>query len=249
MYSCFPSCETGTKQPLDLERCGLFRDIENQTTDTNRCSEARGRNGQKTAFKMLRLRQRCPTCVAKAIAARVAERKVREEKEKEAERNGERGEVLRQLRMEEDEEEEEETPRVSQHQFADANFLLQTSTPGKKLIWFLEPDELVADIEDELRDGASFQKIVESMAMKAELSLKWQDQNPRRLTDPNNSLSPIAAITATTNNQHKKLPILEDDSTTPLSPMSTLLSDTASGEGSPKLLGDSEGNFGLGIYF
>ncbi|TEY86446.1 hypothetical protein BOTCAL_0008g00200 [Botryotinia calthae] len=247
MYSCFPSCETGTKQPLDLERCGIFCDIENQTINTNRCSEARGRNGQKTAFKMLRLRQRCPTCVAKAIAAKVAERKAREEREREAERNGERGEVLRQLRMEEDE--EEETPRVSQHQFADANFPLHSYTPGNKLIWFLEPDELVADIEDELRDGASFQKIVESMAMKAELSLKWQDQNPRRLTDPNNSLFSTAAITATTNNQHEKLPSLEDDSTTPLSPMATMLSDTASGEGSPKLLGDREGNFGLGIYF
>ncbi|KAF5870431.1 uncharacterized protein Bfra_009818 [Botrytis fragariae] len=247
MYSCFPSCRTGTKKPLELERCGLFREIEDQSIDTNRCSEARGRNGQKTEFKMLRLKQRCPACVTRAIAAKVAERKAREEKERQAERNGERGEVLRQLRMEEDE--EEETPRISQHQFADPNFPLHTCTPGKKLVWFLEPDELVADIEDELSDVASFQKIVESMAMKAELSLKYQDQNPHRLTNPNDSLSPMAALTATINNDQDKFPSLEDDSTTPLSPMSTLLSDTASGEGSPKLLGDTEGSFGLGIYF
>ncbi|TGO67591.1 hypothetical protein BOTNAR_0039g00280 [Botryotinia narcissicola] len=136
MYSCFPSCRTGTKQPLELERCGLFREIEDLSIETNRCSEARGRNGQKTEFKMLRLMQRCPACVTKAVAAKVAERKAREEKERDAERNGERGEVLRQLTMEEDEEEEEEeeTPRASQHQFTDANFPLYTHTPGKKLI-------------------------------------------------------------------------------------------------------------------
>ncbi|KAF7925133.1 uncharacterized protein EAE98_007221 [Botrytis deweyae] len=247
MYSCFPSCKTGTKQPLELERCGLFREIEDLPVDTNRCSEARGRNGQKTESKMLRLKQRCPACVTKAIATRVAERKAREEKERKAERNGERGEVLRQLRMEEDE--EEETPRFSQHQFTDANFALHTCNPDKKLVWFLEPDELVADMEDELRNGASFQKIVESMAMKAELSLRYQDQNPRRLTNPDDSLFPMTTITATINNNQDKLPSLEDIFTTPLSPMSTLLSDTASGEGPPKLLGDTEGNFGLGIYF
>ncbi|TGO23655.1 hypothetical protein BPAE_0125g00080 [Botrytis paeoniae] len=146
MYGCSSSCKTGTKQPLELERCGLFREIEDQSIETNRCSEARGRNGQKTEFKMLRLKQRCPACVKKAIAAKVAERKAREEKERQVERNGERGEVLRQLRMEEDE--EEETPRVSQRQFADPDFLLHTYTPGKKLVWFLKPDELLADIED-----------------------------------------------------------------------------------------------------
>ncbi|KAF7891763.1 hypothetical protein EAF00_008065 [Botryotinia globosa] len=247
MYSCFPGCKTGTKQPLELERCGLFREIEDLSIEINKCSEARGRNGQKTEFKMLRLKQRCPACVSKAIAAKVAERKAREEKEREAERKGERGEVLRQLRMEEDE--EEETPRPSQHQFTDANFPLHTYTPGKKFVLFLEPDELVADMEDELRDGASFQKTVESMAMKAELSLQYQDQNPRRLTDPNDSLLPMAAITTTINDHQDRLPSLEDNFTTPLSPMSTLLSDTASGEGSPKLLGDTKGNFGLGIYF
>ncbi|KAF7950363.1 hypothetical protein EAE96_007650 [Botrytis aclada] len=247
MYSCFPSCKTGTKQPLELERCGLFREIEDQSTDTNRCSEAKDRNGQKTEFKMLRLKQRCPACVTKAIAAKVAERKAREEKERQAERNGERGEVLRQLRMEEDE--EEETPRASPHQFADASFPLHSYSPGKKLVWFLEPDELVADMEDELRDVASFQKIVESMAEKAELSLKYQDQNPRRLTNPHDSPSSMAAITATIDNHQEKFPSFEDNHTTPLSPMSTLLSDTASGEGCPTLLSDTEGRLGLGIYF
>ncbi|KAF7919682.1 uncharacterized protein EAE97_011600 [Botrytis byssoidea] len=249
MYSCFPGCKTGTKQPLELESCGLFREIEDLSLEVNRYSEARGRNGQKTESKILRLKQRCSACVTKAVAAKVAERKAREEKEREAERNGERGEVLRQLRMEEDEEEEEETPRASQHQFTDANFPLHTYTPGKKLVWFLEPVELVADMEDELRDGASFQKIVESMAIKAQLSLQYQDQNPHRFTNPDGSLFPMAAITATIDNHQDKFPSLEDNFTTPLSPMSTLLSDTASGEGSPKLLGDTEGNFGLGIYF
>ncbi|TGO84479.1 hypothetical protein BPOR_0500g00050 [Botrytis porri] len=196
---------------------------------------------------MLRLKQRCPTCVTKAVAARVAERKAREERERQAERNGERGEVLRQLTMEEDE--EEETPRVCQQQFADANFSLHTCTPGKKLFWYVEPDELVADIEDELSYGTGLQKIVESMATKAELSPKYHDQNPRRLTDPIDSPFSTAAITTTINNHQDKFPSLEGNSTTPLSPMSTLLGDTASGEGSPKLLDDTKGTFGLGIYF
>ncbi|RAL67032.1 hypothetical protein DID88_007812 [Monilinia fructigena] len=72
-----------------------------------------------TTFQILPLRQRCPTCVRKALAERVAERKDREESEKNAERR-ERGErFVRCLRMEDDEE-KGLAPIVNQRQLAGA---------------------------------------------------------------------------------------------------------------------------------
>ncbi|KAI9650762.1 hypothetical protein NHQ30_000788 [Ciborinia camelliae] len=110
-YGCFIDCPTKTGSKIELERCGNYRDIANPSNELDRCSEKKA--GQKISFKILRVRQRCPTCVTRAVTERVAERQEREEREKYAERRGERGEVLRCLRMEEDEDEGLLTPRPS----------------------------------------------------------------------------------------------------------------------------------------
>ncbi|KAJ8063035.1 hypothetical protein OCU04_008279 [Sclerotinia nivalis] len=203
-YSCYTHCKTGTKDPMKLIRCELFRDTENLPWDNDRCSDEDGGNGERIPPQTLRLKQRCPTCVTKAVAARVAERKEREEKGRDAEGRGERGEVLRQLRLEEDED-EQLTPRVSQCHFASTNVLVCGQGSGKKVERGVKPD-LAAKMEDELKAGASSEEIVDRPA-------------------------PTPA-------------------TTPFPPMSMLLSGTLkAGEGSPKFLADSDGSFGLGIYF
>ncbi|KAF7861875.1 hypothetical protein EAF04_007757 [Stromatinia cepivora] len=201
-YGCYTHCKTGTKDPMQLIRCELFRDIEKLPWDNDRCSDEDGGNGRRISLQTLRLRQRCPTCVTKAVAERVAERKRREEKEKNAERKGERGGVLRQLRLEEDEDEGEEvTPRNNQYHFASTDIPVRGHASGEKVERGVEVD-LAAKMGDELKAGGNLEDV---------------------------------ATTPATN---------------PLSPMSMLLSDTLeAGEGSPKFLADSDGSFGLGIYF
>ncbi|CAD6446207.1 6a769432-1a59-48c0-a3df-dc3c1bc14fce-CDS [Sclerotinia trifoliorum] len=203
-YSCYPQCKTGKKDPLQLVRCELFRDTKNLPWDNDRCSDENGGNGRRISLQRLRLRHRCSSCVTKAVAARVMERNEREERERNAERRGERGDVLRQLRLEEDEE-EEVTPKVSQYQFASANFPVCGHDPGGKVNFDVEAD-LTAKMEDELKAGASSEYIAHRPASAP--------------------------------------------ATPPLSLMPMLLSDTLKmEEGPPEFLADSDGDFGLGIYF
>ncbi|APA08709.1 predicted protein [Sclerotinia sclerotiorum 1980 UF-70] len=203
-YSCYPQCKTGTNEPPQLVRCELFRDTENLPRDNDRCSDEDGGNGKKISVQRLRLRQRCSSCVTKAVAARVVERKEREEGEGGAERRGERGEVLRQLRLEEDEE-EDVTPRLSQYPFTSANFRVCGRDSGGKVNCGVEED-LIIKMEDELKAGASFESI------------------------DNRSASAPA--------------------TPPLSPIFMPLSESLElEEGHPEFLADSDGDFGLGIYY
>lgn len=111
---------------MRLAQCVLFDPERNHSVSYNdKCS---GKDGNITTFQVLPLKQRCPTCVRKALAARIAERKNREEREKNAERRGERGEVVRYLRMEDDEE-KGLTPLAIQRQFAGAETPAAEETP------------------------------------------------------------------------------------------------------------------------
>ncbi|ESZ95665.1 hypothetical protein SBOR_3966 [Sclerotinia borealis F-4128] len=120
-YACLEYCDTGTQ--TKREHCDIF--LAMKEPKDNKCSD---KNGGKSTFQLLQLKQRCRACVSKAVAAKVAERKEREEREKDAERRGERGEVLRQLRLEEDED-QGLTPKVSQNPFAGAGVSSVEGTP------------------------------------------------------------------------------------------------------------------------
>lgn len=196
-YSCYPLCKTGRKYPAELIQCELFRDIKNHGI-WNRCSTATTGNGKEMTYGDLKLKQRCPTCVQKAIAARVVERKEREERERDAERRGERGEVLRQLRMEEDEEEDEElTPRVSQ-QFT--GYPALGHPPHDTKMNHGSEAVLMKEMEGEPKVEAKPEEVVKSVSIIAD-SDKIKDELP------------------------------------------------GLGDGSPKLLSESDGTFGLGLYF